>query len=197
MADKGMKFNDVLQSHGEQAYYIANLIAVWNTNEDLLSKILALILKCSNEKAEAIFLSITGNRAKLTMIDAVTKVAIIDEATKDEFHKLITKLEKQLKYRNKIAHGLFGTDEKNELNIINRKFDLFDDPKGASILSVAELKDHWVSASENFNSLIKIHNIITKSYLDTGDKLEFLSETFKSHVEKVNSPSKTNEQENS
>lgn len=173
-----MSYNTVLQPHSEHAYYIANLIAVWNTIEDLLSKILALTLKCSTGKSEAIFLSITGNRAKLMMVDAVAQIGILDSVIQEEFHTLIIKLEKQLKYRNTLAHGLYGTDEKERLNLVNRKYDTFEDQKGASILNISELKTHWVTASENFNCILKIHTDITKSYAKKGEDLTFLSEKF-------------------
>ena len=114
-----------LLNHPEHAFFVANIIARWNLLEALWIEIFAGLIGHSYSVvlSRQMLGALQNIKAKLDVIEAAGKFTLEKSEHLKPFTKLLNECRLILRFRNDYAHGVFGSDERGELILINLEFD--------------------------------------------------------------------------
>lgn len=160
MADRNMRLNVGLTQHPDHAAHVANIIAIWNATEDVCMKMLAIFTSCNLDQASLMLGALQNSKARLDVIRAAGEYALTNSPRLKEFSEYMGFLGDRLQKRNKYAHGLYGINEKNQLCILNRRFNWLESDKGSHHVSLDDLKQEWEKGVEAFNRSTNLYEAL-------------------------------------
>lgn len=97
----------------DETMKLGSLIAYWSLAEDALCSVLSVPLK-DRAKVRAIFYSTTNHKARRDLVFAAATASNLDERAKDYLEFSLATLKEAADARNKIIHGLFRVNVRNE-----------------------------------------------------------------------------------
>lgn len=132
--------NPALSFSPEHARYLGHIIAEWNGIEAMLCFIFAWLLRAENsESAVDVFYSLSNNTARLDILEAAAKKALLDRPEAPQFEILLEDARSVLSRRNEYAHASYVSDDKNRVRLLRFRYDL-NSQKGSRVLHLKELK---------------------------------------------------------
>lgn len=98
------RFHDILLLIGQLNY-------TWTNTESLLIYLIAGLAKVDKETAIVIFLTLNTTRARIELVERLSKTSRTEPALRQEILALTQKLGRQAKLRNKYSHCIYSFDE--------------------------------------------------------------------------------------
>lgn len=94
---------------------IGNLIFSWSNNESLFIYILMLLLRTDQASAAIAFATLNTTRARLDLIQRLSKVAVRDKKLDKELERLIEKFNEGTYIRNEFNHCMYLVNSHGEI----------------------------------------------------------------------------------
>src|SRR3979411_1131238 len=94
---------------------IGNLIVSWSNNESLFIYVLMLLLETDQASAAIGFATLNTTRARLDLIQRLSKIKLKDEKLDKALSKLIDRFNRSTALRNEFNHCLYITDEAGKI----------------------------------------------------------------------------------
>jgi hypothetical protein len=89
---------------------IGNLIVNWSNNESLFIYILMILLETDPSSAAIVFATLNTTRARLDLIQRLSKIKLKDEKLDKTLSKLIDRFNRSTALRNEFNHCMYITD---------------------------------------------------------------------------------------
>jgi hypothetical protein len=90
---------------------IGNLIVSWSNNESLFIYVLMILLDTDRPSAAIVFATLNTTRARLDLIQRLSKIKLRDEKLNKALSKLIDRFNRSTALRNEFNHCMYITDE--------------------------------------------------------------------------------------
>jgi len=94
---------------------IGNLIVNWSNNESLLIYVLMILLDTDRSSAAIVFATLNTTRARLDLIQRLSKIKLRDEKLNKALSKLIDRFNRSTALRNEFNHCMYITDEAGQI----------------------------------------------------------------------------------
>src|SRR5258708_774912 len=94
---------------------IGNLIVSWSNNESLFIYVLMILLDTDRPSAAIVFTTINTTRARLDLIQRLSKIKLRDENLNKALSKLIDRFNRSTALRNEFNHCMYITDETGQI----------------------------------------------------------------------------------
>lgn len=94
---------------------IGNLIVNWSNNESLFIYILMILLETDPSSAAIVFATLNTTRARLDLIQRLSKIKLRDEKLGKALSKLIDRFTRSTALRNEFNHCMYITDETGQI----------------------------------------------------------------------------------
>ena len=94
---------------------IGNLIVSWSNNESLFISVLMLLLETDQSSAAIVFATLNTTRARLDLIQRLSKIKLKDEKLDKALSKLIDRFNRSTALRNEFNHCLYITDAAGQI----------------------------------------------------------------------------------
>jgi len=112
-----------LHEFPEHAIIIVELISQWNLLEDNITGAVVFFTGMHLDQCD-LMLGQIQSRQRLDVVLALGRSVLRKRPERlAEFEKVVDFASQRLKFRNRIAHGIYGKNEDGELCIIRRKFE--------------------------------------------------------------------------
>lgn len=95
---------------------IGRLNYTWTNTESLLIHLIAGLAKVDKETAIVIFLTLNTTRARIDLVERLSKMAKTPEKQRGEILPILARLNEQSKLRNKYNHCIYSFDSKGEIS---------------------------------------------------------------------------------
>jgi hypothetical protein len=95
---------------------IGRLNYTWTNTESLLIHLIAGLAKVDKETAIIIFLTLNTTRARIDLVERLTKMAKTPKKQRGEILPILGRLNEQSKLRNKYNHCIYSFDSKGEIS---------------------------------------------------------------------------------
>jgi DNA-binding phage protein len=94
---------------------IGNLIVNWSNNESLFIYVLMILLETDPSSAAIIYATLNTTRARLDLIQRLSKTKLKDEKLSKALSKLIDRFNRSTALRNEFNHCMYITDEAGQI----------------------------------------------------------------------------------
>jgi hypothetical protein len=94
---------------------IGNLIVNWSNNESLFIYVLMILLETDPSSAAIIFATLNTTRARLDLIQRLSKIKLRDEKLSKALSKLIDRFNRSTALRNEFNHCMYIADEAGQI----------------------------------------------------------------------------------
>jgi hypothetical protein len=94
---------------------IGNLIVSWSNNESLFIYVLMILLDTDRPSAAIVFATLNTTRARLDLIQRLSKIKLRDEKLNKALSKLIDRFNRSTALRNEFNHCMYITDETGQI----------------------------------------------------------------------------------
>src|ERR1700730_5876473 len=94
---------------------IGNLIVSWSNNESLFIYVLMILLETDQASATRAFATLNTTRARLDLIQRLSKIKLRDEKLDKALSKLIDRFNRSTALRNEFNHCLYLTDAAGQI----------------------------------------------------------------------------------
>lgn len=94
---------------------IGNLIVGWSNNESLFIYVLMLLLETDPSSAAIVFATLNTTRARLDLIQRLSKIKLKDEKLDKALSKLIDRFNRSTALRNEFNHCMYITDQRGQI----------------------------------------------------------------------------------
>jgi len=94
---------------------IGNLIVSWSNNESLFIYVLMILLDTDRPSAAIVFATLNTTRARLDLIQRLSKIKLKDEKLDKALSKLIDRFNRSTALRNEFNHCMYITDETGQI----------------------------------------------------------------------------------
>jgi hypothetical protein len=94
---------------------IGNLIVSWSNNESLFIYVLMLLLETDQSSAAIVFATLNTTRARLDLIQRLSKIKLKDEKLDKALSKLIDRFNRSTALRNEFNHCMYITDAAGQI----------------------------------------------------------------------------------
>src|ERR1700738_2626466 len=94
---------------------IGNLIVSWSNNESLFIYVLIILLETDPASAAIVFATLNTTRARLDLIQRLSKIKLRDEKLDKALSKLIDRFNRSTALRNEFNHCLYITDAAGQI----------------------------------------------------------------------------------
>ncbi|TKT69393.1 hypothetical protein XW59_027610 [Aquamicrobium sp. LC103] len=139
---------------------IGQLNYTWTNTESLLIYLIAGLARVDKETAIVIFLTLNTTRARIELVERLTKLAKTPTEHRREILAITEQLTKQAKLRNKYSHCIYSFDEAG-MSGSTQLMRIFDEKDGIKYGKVEELNDIEVGKVKNcINEIQKINQNI-------------------------------------
>lgn len=150
-----------LDDKPEEARLVGMIVARWSLVESSLMHLLPHLLGGDPWQAKLVASSLLNSKARLGMLAAAGRFALRGDDLLDQFDRLMDEAERRAKARNRLAHGVFATDERGRLVIMNESFDwddLIQDPESQRVATPVSV----ASLVEELGALAALHDWTSK-----------------------------------
>jgi hypothetical protein len=106
----------IMTSSSDLLLLVGRLNYAWTNTESLLIYVIAHLLKVDKEAAIVIFLTLNTTRARLDLVERLSKLQTASEAERETILGLTGRLKRSAKTRNKYSHCIYSFDEKGEVS---------------------------------------------------------------------------------
>jgi len=94
---------------------IGNLIVSWSNNESLFIYVLMILLETDQASAAIVFATLNTTRARLDLIQRLSRIKLKDEKLDKALSKLIDRFNRSTALRNEFNHCLYLTDAAGQI----------------------------------------------------------------------------------
>jgi hypothetical protein len=94
---------------------IGNLVFSWSNNESLFIYVLMVLLETDEVSAAIVFATLNTTRARLDLVQRLSKAKVRDEAIARELDDLVSRFSKQTRLRNDLNHCMYTVNESGEI----------------------------------------------------------------------------------
>ena len=94
---------------------IGNLIVSWSNNESLFIYVLMILLETDQASAAIVFATLNTTRARLDLIQRLSRIKLKDEKLDKALSKLIDRFNRSTALRNEFNHCLYITDAAGQI----------------------------------------------------------------------------------
>src|ERR1700674_2659717 len=94
---------------------IGNLIVSWSNNESLFISVLMILLETDQASAAIVFATLNTTRARLDLIQRLSRIKLRDEKLDKALSKLIDRFNRSTALRNEFNHCMYITDEAGQI----------------------------------------------------------------------------------
>lgn len=94
---------------------IGNLIVSWSNNESLFIYVLMILLDTDQTSAAIVFATLNTTRARLDLIQRLSKIKLKDEKLDKALSKLIDRFNRSTALRNEFNHCMYITDDAGQI----------------------------------------------------------------------------------
>jgi len=129
-----------LHKFPEHARLIGEIIGIWNDVEEHMAITLGYFLHRKVGMATAMLAGVHSSDARIRVFQAAGLGFFTTKEDRTNFTTCITGLDNALTERNRLAHGVYQTDNKGRLVILNTKYDPTSQ-QGAKLLTDKSLKE--------------------------------------------------------
>lgn len=162
MSDQSLSYGAPLSAHPEEAHYIAAVIATWNTAEQTLGALFALLIGSDPWHANGILGALSSGSAKVDLVEAAGSYTLAGSQRFEEFSKVIKSARSAVRTRNILAHGIYATDENGKLVLVRHGQDWFSSGANRRPLGIAQVKQDLQQAQDFLALLTAFHNVLAQ-----------------------------------
>jgi hypothetical protein len=130
---------------------VGRLNYTWTNTESLLIYLIAHLMGSSKEAAIVVFLTLNTTRARLELIERLSKMKSVPDQTRETVLDIVAHMKQEAKLRNKYNHCIYAFDTNGELEStqLMRIAEFGDDLKYGKVESLDDEEIERIATSIN------------------------------------------------